>query len=84
MTELLPFCSGSRSAPVGTNRSLPILSLGVSRGQPLAAAPAFLGGDPTVAHGAPPAPGAADSLDGRPRPMAVTHLDEAGDPIYIH
>ena len=44
------------------------ISLGVSRGHPLAAAPAFLGGDPTVARGAPPVPGAADSPDGRPRP----------------
>ena len=63
MTELLPFYAESRRASVGTVE-LPILSLGVSRGQPLAAAPAFLGGDPTVARGAPPAPGAADSPDG--------------------
>ena len=39
--------------------------------------------DPTVTRGTPPAPGAADSPDGRP-PMAVTHLDEAGYPLCIH
>ena len=60
------------------------ISLGVSRGQPLAAAPAFLGGDPTVARGAPPVHGMADSPDVRPRSMAVTHLDEAGGPFYIY
>ena len=75
MTELLPFCAEPRAASIGTESELPtvhnlvqFISLGVSRGQPLAAAPAFLGGDPTVARGAPPAPGAADSPDGRPRP----------------
>ena len=77
------------STSVGTESELPtvhnlvqFISLGVSRGQPLAAAPAFLGGDPTVARGAPPVHGAVDSPDGRPC-MAVTHLDEAGDPINI-
>ena len=68
MTQLLPFCAESKSASVGTESGLPLLSLGVSRGQPLAAAPAFLGGDPTVARGAPPAHGAVDSPDGRPCP----------------
>ena len=82
------------STSVGTESELPtvhnlvqFISLGVSRGQPLAAAPAFLGGDPTIARGAPPAPGAADSpggTPGRPCPIAVTHLDEAGYPLYIH
>ena len=70
MTKLFPFCAESSPASVETELELPFLSLGVSRGRPLplAAASAFLGGDPTVARGAPPAPGAADSLDGKPRP----------------
>ena len=84
MTELLPFCAESKSASVGTESGLPLLSLGVSRGQPLAAAPAFLGGDPTVARAHPRPLGRRTPWMGGPAPRAVTHLDEAGYPLYIH